>query len=91
MNNHITTYQYGKFTATFDNHIFQCNNKNERVAKKLYFKVYAFITINNENKLLCYGSYLHKMGFDRVNCYCFTVIIAAVYIKKICIVETLYY
>ena len=32
------------------------------------FKVYAFMTVNNENKLLCYESYLHKMGFDTMNC-----------------------
>ena len=38
------------------------------VAKELYFKVYAFMTVNNENKLLCYESYLHKMGFDTLNC-----------------------
>ena len=43
-------------------------NKNEHVAKEPYFKVYAFMTVNNENKLLCYESYLHKMGFDTMNC-----------------------
>ena len=36
--------------------------------KKPYFKVYAFMTVNNGNKLLCYESYLHKMGFDTMNC-----------------------
>ena len=26
------------------------------------------MTVNNENKLICYESYLHKMGFDTMNC-----------------------
>ena len=32
------------------------------------FKVYAFMTVNNDNKLLGYESYLHKMRFDTMNC-----------------------
>ena len=40
---------------------------NEQVAKEPYFKVYAFMTDSNENKLLCYESHLHKMGFDTIN------------------------
>ena len=66
MNNHIR--RYGTFTNKYDNHFFKCSNKNEHVAKEPYFKVYGFMTVNNENKLLCYESYLHKMGFDIVNC-----------------------
>ena len=57
-----------KFNTKFDNHLFKCSNKNKPVAKKPNFKVYAFMTVNNENKLLCYESYLHKMGFDTMNC-----------------------
>ena len=52
----------------FDNHVFKCSNKNEHVTNELYFKVNAFVTDYNENKLLCYESYLHKMGFDTMNC-----------------------
>ena len=68
MNNHITACRYGTSTNKSDNHVFKCSNKNERVAKEPYFKVYAFMTVNNKNKLLCYGSYLHKKGFDSMNC-----------------------
>ena len=68
MNNHITVCRYGTSTDKFDNHVFKCINKNDHVAKEPYFKVYAFMTVNNENKLLCYESYLHKMGFDTMNC-----------------------
>ena len=91
MNNDITTHRYRPSNVTFDNYVIHYNNKSEHVAKELCFKVYAFISINNENKLLCYESYLHKMGFDTMNCCCFFVIIAVVYIKMICIVETLRY
>ena len=34
----------------------KCSNKDKHVAKEPYFKVYAFMTVNNENKLLCYES-----------------------------------
>ena len=68
MNNHITACGYGTSTDKFDNHVFKYSNKNENVAKEPYFKVYAFMTVNNENKLLCYESCLHKMGFDTMNC-----------------------
>ena len=56
MNNHITAYRYGTSTDKFDSHVFKCINKNDHVAKEPYFKVYAFMTVNNENKLLCYES-----------------------------------
>ena len=68
MNNHITACRYGTPIDKFDNHVFKCSNKNDHVAKEPYFKVYAFMTVNNENKLLCYESYSHKMGFDTMNC-----------------------
>ena len=68
MNNHITTCHNRRPTDKFDNHVFKCRNKNKHVAKEPYFKVYAFMTIvNNENKL-CYKCYLHKLGFDTMNC-----------------------
>ena len=68
MNNHITACRYGTFTKKFDNHVFKCSNKDKNVAKEPSFKVYAFMTVNNENELLCYESCLHKMGFGTMNC-----------------------
>ena len=53
MNNYMTACRYGASTDKFDNHVFKCSNKNERVTKEPYFKVYAFMIVNNENKLLC--------------------------------------
>ena len=64
MNNHISACHYGTSTDKFNNHAFKCSNKNDYVAKEPYFKVFASMTVNNENKLLCQESYLHKMGFD---------------------------
>ena len=68
MKSPITVCRYGTSTDKFDNHVFKCSNKNEYVAKEPYFKVYAFITVSNENKLLCCEYYSHKMGFDTMNC-----------------------
>ena len=53
MNNYMTAFCYGTSTDKFDNHVFKCSNKNERVANEPYFEVYAFMIVNNENKLLC--------------------------------------
>ena len=53
MNNHITVCRYRATTDKFDNHVFKCSIKNENVAKESYFKVYAFVTVNNENNMLC--------------------------------------
>ena len=79
MNTHLTAGRYGTFTNKFDNHVFKCSNsnKNEHVAKEPYFKVYAFITVNNENKLLCYETYIKWDSIQRT-ANCFVVIAAAV-------------
>ena len=68
INNHIAACRYGTSTDKFDNNVFECINKNDHVAKEPYVKVYVFMTVNNENKLSCYESYLHKMRFDTMNC-----------------------
>ena len=67
MNNQITVGRYGTFTGKFDNHVFKCSNENEHVAKESYFKIYTFMTDNNENKLLCYEPYSHKIRFNIMN------------------------
>ena len=92
MNNHITACCYGKSTDKYDNHVFKCINKNDHVAKEPYFKVYAFMTANNENKLLCYKLTYIKWDLIQWTANCLTLIAtAAVYIKTICIIETLHY
>ena len=37
------------------------------VAKVPYLKVHGFMTVDIENKLLCYESYLHKTRFYTMN------------------------
>ena len=59
---------YFRDVSLVDNHVFKCSNKNEHVVKESYFKVFGFVTVNNENTLSCYETYLHKIGFDRMNC-----------------------
>ena len=61
MNNHITACCYGTSPNKFENHVFKCSNKNEHVAKKTYFKVYAFMTVNN-----CYAMNLTYMKWDLI-------------------------
>ena len=68
MNNHITACRYRTPTNKFVNHVFKCSNKNEHVSKEPYFKVHVVMIVNDENKLLCFESYLHKLGSDTMNC-----------------------
>ena len=68
MNNHITACHYGTSTDKFDNYVFKFSNKDKHVAKEFCFKIYVFMTVNNKNKLLCYESCSHKMGFNTINC-----------------------
>ena len=63
-----TGCRYGTSTRKSDNHVCKCSNKIKHVAKEPYFKVYAFMTANNENKSVSYESCLYKMGFDTMNC-----------------------
>ena len=68
MNNYITVRGCGTSTDKFDNHVFKYGNKNKHVAKEPYFKIYPFMTVNNENNLLCYKFYLRNIEFDAVKC-----------------------
>ena len=52
MNNEITARHYGTSTEKFDNHVFKSINQNNNVNKEHYFKGFAFMAVNNENKLL---------------------------------------
>ena len=58
MNNCKTVSHHRTSANKSGNHVFKCSNKNKHAAKELYFKVYAFMAVNNENKLLCRKSYL---------------------------------
>ena len=68
INNHITVYRYGTSIDKFDNHVFKCSNKKKHVTKESYFKFILLCAVNNENELLCFESYFHKMGFGKMNC-----------------------
>ena len=68
MNDDITACCYRRSTDKFEKHDFKCSNKNKYFIKEPYLKVYAFMTVINEDKLLFYGSYLYKIGCDTMNC-----------------------
>ena len=85
MNNHIPVCCYATSIEKSGNHVFTCSNIFEHVAKGLYFSGYAFMTVNNENKLLLHKSYLIQWAAN-----CFTVANTAAYIKMIFYLETLH-
>ena len=57
---------YTFLVIIFKNHVFKRSNK-KNVAKVPYLKVHGFMTVDIENKLLCYGSYLHKTRIYTMN------------------------
>ena len=68
MNNDITVCHYGTSPTNSTTMFLSVVIKANMLARKRFFKVYGFMTANNENKLLCYESYLHKMRFDTISC-----------------------
>ena len=67
---------YWTFTKKIVNHIFQYGNKNDHIAKEPYFKVNAFMTVNNENKVLWilltwngiwYNEILYKINIENLH------------------------
>ena len=65
-NNHIACSRNGTGTDKFDRHVHECGTKNNCL-KEPYFKVFAFMTISSEEKLITYERYLHRMGYDTMN------------------------
>ena len=65
-NNHITCCRNGTGTNLCDRHVFECGNKNNCL-KPPYFKLYAFMTVSTEEKLLTYQRFLHRRGYDTID------------------------
>ena len=65
-NNHITCCRNGTGTNIFDQHVFKCGTVN-KCLKPPYFKVYAFMRLSTEEKLLTYERNLHRKGYDTMN------------------------
>ena len=58
INHCITACRYGIFTDKFENYVSKFSHKNEHVTIETYFVIYAYMKVNNENKLLFQKSYL---------------------------------
>ena len=50
--NCVAACRYGTSTDIHLTTVFNCSNKTEHVTKEPYFKVYAFMTDNHENKFV---------------------------------------
>ena len=64
-NNH-SCCRNGTGTKIFDNHVHPCGIKNNCL-KPPYFKLYAFLKLSDERKLITYERYLHRKGYDNMN------------------------
>ena len=58
-NNHITCCRKGTGSDIIDRHVFKCGTKN-KCLNGPFFKMYAFMVVSTEEKLLTYERYLHR-------------------------------
>ena len=65
-NNHISSCANGTGTDIFDIHVYNCGVKDGNLHKP-YFKLYAFMEFNSEQKLILYEKMLHKKKLDTMN------------------------
>ena len=66
INNHISDVRTGNTTDKFDIHVHNCCIKHNNFQPP-FFKVYAFMALTSEDKLITYEKYLHRQGFDTMN------------------------
>ena len=66
MNCHISEIRTGNTSDLFDKHVIKCKEEHH-VTKEPYFKIYALITLPNENLLLTYESHFHNLNYDTMN------------------------
>jgi len=66
MNCHISEIRTENTTNLFDKHVIKCKGiKNH--TKEPHFKVFALLTLPNEESLLTYESHFHQLRCDSVN------------------------
>ena len=65
-NNHITCCRHGDGTDKFDLHVHNCGIYNGNLNEP-FFKMYAFMTVNCEQKLILYERMLHRKKLDTMN------------------------
>ena len=66
MNVHKSSCNLGNSSNIFDNHVFNCKNKN-RYCNEPQFYIYAFMSIKDERMLIPYERFLHSCGYDSMN------------------------
>ena len=65
-NNHISSCRSGTGSDRFDQHVYLCGIKN-KCLQEPFFKLYVFMKLNDEAKLLNYESLLHRKRLDTMN------------------------
>ena len=66
-NNHITGARHGKGDALFDNHVYRCSRDLNLPHIEPFFKLYAFMEVNDYSKLRSIERKLHLAGVDTIN------------------------
>ena len=65
-NNHITCCRHSNGTDKFDLHVYNCGIRNRNL-REPFFKMYVFMTVNCEQKLMLYERMLHRKKLDTMN------------------------
>ena len=66
-NNHISGARHGTGSDIFDQHVYQCSRTNGQPHVEPYFKLYAFMVLNDYSKLRNLERKLHLQGHDTMN------------------------
>ena len=66
MNCHISESRTGNTTDIFDEHVHKCMAQHN-VYTEPYFKIYIYMEVSDDSKLILYERYLHSKKFDTLN------------------------
>ena len=64
-NVHISSCRTGNGTDIFDRHVYHCHQGKNKVGP--FFKLWVFMEVDDDKKLLPYENYLQRRGFDTTN------------------------
>ena len=66
-NNHISCIRHGTGSNKFDKHVHNCSKEKRKKHDEPFFKLYAFMVLNDYNKLRNQERRLHLLNYDTIN------------------------
>ena len=66
-NNHVTGARHGTSDALFDQHVYECSRSKGVPHQEPYFRLNAFMVVNDYSKLRNIERKFHLRGYDSIN------------------------